>query len=71
MPDWGKIIFYDLPAQSFADLFPRASHEARDLLQKMLSYSAKQRLAATDVSTGAGGLLVCRFFKPCFSCLFS
>jgi hypothetical protein len=46
MPDWDKIKFHEHAAKSWDDLLPTASHEARDLVSKLVRYSGGQRLSA-------------------------
>lgn len=50
LPDWGKVQFYDFPAQSWDGILPGVSSKGRDLARQLLCYESSQRLTAEEVS---------------------
>ncbi|KAF2101975.1 cell division protein kinase-like protein [Rhizodiscina lignyota] len=48
MRDWGKMEFYNYPAQPWDTLLPGASSVGRDLVRKMVRYESVQRLSAAE-----------------------
>ena len=48
-PDWGKMTFVHYEAQSWSEIMPRASKEARNLVSSMVRYESKERLTAAMV----------------------
>ncbi len=49
LPDYGKIIFDDVPPIPLNTLLPKASPEALTLLQKFFAYHPPDRISATQV----------------------
>ena len=45
-PDWGKMEFYSYPPKDWAELLPKASERARDLVSKLVRYESRDRLSA-------------------------
>lgn len=50
LPDWGKVEFYTVPAQSWEDILPAVSSNGRDLARRLLRYQSSERLSADEVS---------------------
>jgi hypothetical protein len=48
-PDWGKVQFYEYPAQDWATLLPNISEPGRDLISKLVRYESSARLTAAEV----------------------
>ncbi|KAJ5314388.1 uncharacterized protein N7443_001272 [Penicillium atrosanguineum] len=48
LPDWGKVQFYDFPAQVWDDILPGASSNGRDLARQLLCYESSERLTAEE-----------------------
>ncbi|KAJ5359531.1 uncharacterized protein N7496_011944 [Penicillium cataractarum] len=46
LPDWGKVEFYTVPAQSWEDILPAVSSNGRDLARRLLRYQSSERLSA-------------------------
>ncbi|KAJ5753137.1 hypothetical protein N7520_010054 [Penicillium odoratum] len=48
LPDWGKMEFYPLAAQSWDEIMPGASSKGRDLVQQLIRYESSQRISAEE-----------------------
>ncbi|KAJ5627743.1 hypothetical protein N7490_009971 [Penicillium lividum] len=48
LPDWGKVEFYPLAAQSWDEIMPGASSKGRDLVQQLIRYESSQRISAEE-----------------------
>ncbi|KAF2135038.1 cell division protein kinase-like protein [Dothidotthia symphoricarpi CBS 119687] len=49
LPDWGKVQFYEYPAQAWSAFLPNLSEVEQDLVSKLVRYESGDRLRASEV----------------------
>ncbi|KAL8985605.1 MAG: hypothetical protein Q9205_000744 [Flavoplaca limonia] len=47
-PDWGKMSFHMYPPKPWAEILPRASEQARDLVSRIVVYESGDRITAEE-----------------------